>query len=647
LNSSSSLHDLLARTLKAYTPSDSPLIGLVDAFSKDLLGLPNVAPIDVASYILFTAMAIFLIRGLGMLDIVAVQQYVNSNMTTLSGLIESGKYTDNTLVKELMSKTLTDWNFFNASFTKDTDLNRILFNFFNDIQNVAHTKNNFEELCQILPDYTEDLEVFELLACNLDGSYFHNLGAPDFKLYYPEPFIASPSFVHEEVWFIHILHYQHWLWFMFISLIMLYFITFISVVRWCNPRTRPRRETRGVSRSKCADLITACVPVSWAASIIISESVDATDYYDGFGTGELVVSIRAYQWGWIYYFPKNIDLNYSVNPTFSSMVGNSLKYSKTSDSVSKSNNLWEAFKAKKSSKFTSTPAHLILSPTDNSKILNFTSNNTLGANTLQTSDAFKKIQFFSKSNNQELFNSNSEFTLKYNKISTLYGNESELLSTNAYGTLRQHNYNSSSSTSNTFNTNLDKNSIDLVKKWNSNENVCIDSTGQTSSLNSDLMVNAISNGSNNLVPKSFNFSQGLKLNYGDTNQTFKDFSYLLKSQTLGFIPSVINSDVYNQVEDVVSTKSSTETIMTTDRSVRNFDTFSPAKGNNHFNNTADQKDHTLRSAVAFPTSHTPTSFTGLSLTSVKFDKFNADDSTADMLSSKEESAPNYIFNTYW
>lgn len=82
---------------------------------------------------------------------------------------------------------------------------------------------------------------------------------------------------------------------MFISLIMFYFITFINVVRWCNPRVKPRRETRGVSRSKCADLITACVPVSWAASIIISESVDAADYYDGFGTGEIVIGIRAYQ----------------------------------------------------------------------------------------------------------------------------------------------------------------------------------------------------------------------------------------------------------------------------------------------------------------------------------------------------------------
>jgi hypothetical protein len=37
------------------------------------------------------------------------------------------------------------------------------------------------------------------------------------------------------------------------------------------------------------------VPVTWAISIIVSESTDATDYYDGFGTGELVVGVRAYQ----------------------------------------------------------------------------------------------------------------------------------------------------------------------------------------------------------------------------------------------------------------------------------------------------------------------------------------------------------------
>jgi hypothetical protein len=83
-------------------------MGVMDVFSKDLLTLPNVAPIDVASYLLFTAITLFLIRGIGMLDVVALQQYVNTNMSTLYNLIESGKYTSNTFVKELMSNTLVD-----------------------------------------------------------------------------------------------------------------------------------------------------------------------------------------------------------------------------------------------------------------------------------------------------------------------------------------------------------------------------------------------------------------------------------------------------------------------------------------------------------------------------------------------------------
>jgi heme/copper-type cytochrome/quinol oxidase subunit 2 len=95
-------------------------------------------------------------------------------------------------------------------------------------------------------------------------------------------------------------------------------------------RSKPKRETRGVSRSKCADLITALVPVSWALSIIVSETVDAADYYDGFGTGEIVIGIRAYQWGWEYFYPKNIDLNYNIKTSYSSFIGNSVKYSNTS-----------------------------------------------------------------------------------------------------------------------------------------------------------------------------------------------------------------------------------------------------------------------------------------------------------------------------
>jgi hypothetical protein len=43
-----------------------------------------------------------------------------------------------------------------------------------------------------------NVDLFELLTSSTNNS-LQNLSTPDFKLHYPEPFIASPSFNHEEV----------------------------------------------------------------------------------------------------------------------------------------------------------------------------------------------------------------------------------------------------------------------------------------------------------------------------------------------------------------------------------------------------------------------------------------------------------------
>ena len=273
----------------------------------------------------FNPLTIFDLKGTKVFDIRNLENKFNAHTSTFKDTIQSKVYY-NDVVSNLVESVYTKHLEMNRLYNLYSEMDEYTIGLSKDIKTVSSEKNNFDLFDTLFPRSYDDLSMFEFLSCDLDGSLYENISNPDFKLYYPEPFVASPSFVHEEVWFIHILHYQHWLWFFFITLIMFYFITFINVVRWCNPRNKPKRETRGVSRSKCADIITASVPVSWALSIIISETVDAADYYDGFGTGELVVSIRAYQWGWVYYFPKNIDINYDVNPTNSSSVGNSLKY---------------------------------------------------------------------------------------------------------------------------------------------------------------------------------------------------------------------------------------------------------------------------------------------------------------------------------
>ena len=277
---------------------------------------------------------------------------------------------------------------------------------------------------------------------------------PDCKLFYPEPFLASPSYMHTDLHFLHILQYWYWLWFLFIFLICFFFITFLSTIRWCNLRVKPRRETRGVSRSKCGDLITACVPIVWAISIIVYESTDPSDFNDGFGTGELIVGIRAYQWGWEYYYPKSIDLNYNVEPSYSSFIGNSLKYNYSSGRHLEMSQLWKFYQNKVNDKIV-TPAHLLLLPAENSKNLNYSNFENIGSNTLKSSESFTKVKNVSKTFYSNLVTSPSTITTRYKNLNNLYVNDNNFLNSVNYGLQRQHNLVSPVATTNQYSSFLD------------------------------------------------------------------------------------------------------------------------------------------------------------------------------------------------
>jgi len=280
----------------------------------------------------------------------------------------------------------------------------------------------------------------------------------------------------------HILIYQYWLWFVFIFIIVFFFLTFICTVRWCSARVKPRRETRGVSRSKCGDLITACVPVSWATSIIVSESTDAIDYYDGFGTTELVVGVRAYQWGWEYYYPRDLDLNYNLKKNYSTFTGNSLKYEKSSELLSDSNNLWKFYQNKNSDQIV-TPSHLLLVPSDNYKIINLLNFNDIGSNSLNESNSFKKIRILSKTNNSDLFSSYSKFNSKFHTFSKFIDSDSNLNDATTFATKRQINFLNSSNFINNSSLFLDVNSLNKIIKLNFKSNAILDKNQNLTFLN--------------------------------------------------------------------------------------------------------------------------------------------------------------------
>ena len=321
-----------------------------------------------------------------------------------------------------------------------------------------------------------DLEFVEVLNLakttdNPHGYYntafahkMYHYSVPTTKMHYPEPFIASPSTIHDDIFFIHILQFQYWLWFVFITLIIFFFITFTCVVRWCNVRTRPRRETRGVSRSKCGDFITATVPLTWAGAIIVSESTDPIDYYDGFGTAEMVVGIRAYQWGWEYYYPQNLDINYGVKPNYSTFTGNSLMYNTSSSKNLDSNALWKFYQNGKTDS-TVTPAYLLVLPADNAKVLNHLNFSEIGSNTLKDSQSFKKIRQSSKTFTSNLVLTPTTLTNKYNTLADLYLKDNNLTGSLSYGNRRQHNLTSTLMSANINRVALDtKSSTNLLNK---------------------------------------------------------------------------------------------------------------------------------------------------------------------------------------
>lgn len=59
--------------------------------------------------------------------------------------------------------------------------------------------NDVDLLSKKYPFYRDEFEIFEATAVNTDDSIFQNITLPQFKLYYPEPYIATPSFVHQDL----------------------------------------------------------------------------------------------------------------------------------------------------------------------------------------------------------------------------------------------------------------------------------------------------------------------------------------------------------------------------------------------------------------------------------------------------------------
>jgi hypothetical protein len=93
----------------------------------------------------------------------------------------------------------------------------------------------------------------------------------------------------------------------------------------------------------------------------------------------------------------------------------------------------------------------------------------IGISTLKDSTAFKKIQFFSKTNPTTLFNVKSDFQNSLNKLNSFFINDLDLNQSYTYGLDRQHAYTSLSSTLPMFSTLMDSKGINKFFDYNLNK----------------------------------------------------------------------------------------------------------------------------------------------------------------------------------
>ena len=71
--------------------------------------------------------------------------------------------------------------------------------YINDINLITPLNSNINNLTEFFPERVMHFENFELSNLEPDGVVFGALSTQDLKIFYPEPFVASPSFVHEDL----------------------------------------------------------------------------------------------------------------------------------------------------------------------------------------------------------------------------------------------------------------------------------------------------------------------------------------------------------------------------------------------------------------------------------------------------------------
>jgi hypothetical protein len=287
---------------------------------------------------------------------------------------------------------------------------------------------------------------------------------------------------------------------------------------------------------------------------------------------------------------------------------------------------------------------------------------------------------FSKTHQQDLFVPTTNFNSRFTKLVDLYYNDTSLVNSTSYGTFRQHNFLSNSANKNYSNSYLDNQGIAKYIDYSqstSNNDLTTHSintsnmfnTLSRNNLNSQLNLNQL-----NTLTDSKNFNNPLKyelttkatkthlnnantLNTSQNTHEFELFNQALNSNTIH-----TNQTLNYTFEDL---KSGNQSLLPGERTVRLTDKLNPQKNlntseenvlpsslNDVFktsqNNNASYLDlnRFTGTETTFPASHNPVMSSNPAAKNLSYDRTFIENKAPSLLQSKEESAPNIIFETY-
>jgi hypothetical protein len=147
---------------------------------------------------------------------------------------------------------------------------------------------------------------------------------------------------------------------------------------------------------------------------------------------------------------------------------------------------------------------------------------------------------------------------------------------------------------------------------------------------------------NNKSSKNLNYLNNIN-SYNNTNNFENNIDKKVFNNNFNNLNFFKNKDLtYNFID----LKSNNKSILPSDRNIRSLDNFGENLNTKNIKDSNSVIDKLSTLNTSFMLSNTPTNLLSQNNLNYSYDKFGEDNSTSNILRSKEESAPNFIFNTY-